>query len=138
MANKQYAFDDRLKHREVASAAVTATATVATIDQRVAMRTDYVTLIGIEAIDIADNDELYTFVIEVSNDDFSTVEVAEIRDFGATEVRQSGAPDSAAGDRIEMQWSTEVNGVAYKDWRLRVVISGTSPSITYHAHSSVC
>lgn len=137
MPNKFYPTDARLEHRAIASAAITATATVATVTQRVAMRTDYTTMIGVEAIKISANNELALFVVEVSNDSFTTVEVAGMKDFGATEVRQSGAPDSAAGDQHEMVWNTEVNGVVYKDWRLRAIISGTSPSITFHARSTI-
>tara|TARA_R110000851_G_scaffold22626_7_gene67002 strand:- start:1994 stop:2410 length:417 start_codon:yes stop_codon:yes gene_type:complete len=138
MPNKYYPTDARLEHRAIAQAAVTATAVIATMDQRAAQRSDFTTLIGIEAIKISANDELYKFVVEVSNDDFSTIEVAAVKDFGATEVRQSGAPDSAAGDQHEISWCTEVNGVAYDKWRLKVFISGTSPTITYHARSTIC
>jgi len=137
MPNKYYPTDARLEHRAVAQAAVTATAVIDTIDQRTAMRTDFTTIIGIEAIKITANDEIYTFVIEVSNDDFSTIEVAAIKDFGATEVRQSGAPDSAAGDQHEIMWSTEVNGVVYDKARLKLFTDGTSESITFHARSTI-
>ena len=139
MPNKYHALDTRLQHRDPGSAAITSTAVVETINQRAAGRTDYLTKIYVEAIDIASNDELYLFVIEVSDDDFSTVnEVAAMRDFGATEVRQSGAPDTLVGDEIEIFWSTEVNGVVYKDWRLKVFISGAgSETITFHAYSSI-
>ena len=139
MPNKYHALDTRLQHRAPGSAAITSTAVVATVNQRAAGRTDYLTKIFIEALDVAGNDELYAFVIEVSDDNFSGVnEVAAIRDFGATEVRQSGAPDTVAGDEIEMFWSTEVNGVVYKDWRLNLIISGAgSESITFHAYSSI-
>lgn len=137
MPNKYYATDARLEHRAVAQVAVTATAVVATITQREAMRTEYMSLIGLEAIKITANDELYKFVVEVSNDDFTTIEVAAIKDFGATEVRQSGAPDSVAGQQHEIMWCTEVNGVVYKASRLKLFITGTSPSITYHARSTV-
>ena len=98
MTNKFHALDVRLQHRDPGSAAVTSTAAIEKINQRAAGRTDYLTKIYLEAVVINDDDELYTFVIEVSDDDFSNVrEVAAVRDFGATEVRQSGAPDSLAG-----------------------------------------
>ena len=139
MSNKFHALAVRLQHRDPGSAAITSTAVVETINQRTAGRTDYLTKIYIEAMDIAGNDELYAFVIEVSDDNFSNVrEVAAMRDFGATEVRQSGAPDTLVGDNIEMFWSTEVNGVVYQDWRLKVFISGAgSETITFHAYSSI-
>ena len=138
MSNKFHALDVRLQHRDPGSAAVTSTAVVETINQRAAGRTDYLTKIHVEAVDIVSSDELYTFVIELSDDNFSNVrEVAAIRDFGDTAVRQSGAPDTLAGDNIEMFWSTEVNGVVYQDWRLKVFMVGTTPSLTYHAYSSI-
>lgn len=138
MPNKYHALDTRLQHRAPGSSALTADTVIDTITQRAAGRTDYMTKIYIEAIDIAGSDELYTFVIELSDDNFSTVnEVAAIRDFGDVAVRQSGAPDSVAGDNIEMFWSTEVNGVVYKYWRLNMLKAGTTVSITFHAYSSV-
>jgi len=138
MTFKYRALDSRLQHRAPASAAQTATATVETLDQTVAMRTEFVTKIYLEAIAIDGNDESYTFTIELSDDNFSTVnEVAAIRDFGATEVRVAGAPDSVAGDIIEMFWASEVNGIAYRYWRLRCTHAGATSSITYHAYSSV-
>ena len=138
MPNKYHALDTRLQHRAPGSAAITSTAVVETINQRAAGRTDYLTKIYVEALDIFSNDELYKFVVEVSDDDFSNVrEVAAIRDFGATEVRQSGAPDTLVGDEIEIFWSTEVNGVVYKDWRLKLFISGTTETITFHAYSTI-
>ena len=137
MSNKMYPFDARLEHRAVASAAQTATAVVATVEQRVAMRTDYMTRIGLESIAIDGNDELYTFVVEVSNDDFTTIAVAAMADFGATETRQSGAVDSVVGDFVDLEWSTEVGGVKYQDWRLKCFHAGSTSSIGYFAHSSV-
>ncbi|MGB1214970.1 MAG: hypothetical protein ACPG4X_16500 [Pikeienuella sp.] len=137
MANFTHPFDKRLEHRAVASAALTATATLATITERAAQRTAYRTLVGIEALDIASNDELYQIVIECSNDSFSTVETAAIRDFGATEVRQSGAPDTAVGDEIEILWTTEIGATKYAASRIRLIVAGTSPSVTLFCHSTV-
>jgi hypothetical protein len=137
MGNKQYAFDSRLEHRAVGAAALTATATLDTISQRVAMRTEFVTKVYLEAITINDDDELYQVVVELSNDDFTTTYVAAVHDFGATEVRLSGAPDSAAGDSLEFIWHTEYNGQTFKDARIRMVIAGTSPSITASCWSGV-
>lgn len=137
MSNIYRNFDARLEHRALGSAAVTSTATVATLAERVAQRTRYVTKIIVEALDIASNDEHYLFVVEVSNDGFSTKELAAAYSFGPTEVRLGGAPDSAAGDEIDIHWSTEVGGTAYKDWRIRVIISGNSTTITFGCWSAV-
>ncbi len=139
MPNKFHAYDDRLNHRSPGSAAVTASEVVDTVQQRAPGRTDYLTKIYVEAIDIATSDELYKFVVELSDDNFSNVrEVAAIRDFGDTVVRESGAPDTVAGDWIEIFWSTEVNGVVYRDWRLNLVITGAgTESITFHAYTTI-
>lgn len=137
MPNKYYPTDARLIHREVAQAALTASAVVGEIDQQTDMRTEFTTLIGLETVKITANNERYLFVIEVSNDDFTNLEVAAMYDFGATEVRQSNAPDSASGDLHEFQWNTEVNGTVYKDARLSLVASGTAPSIAFHARSTI-
>lgn len=138
MPNMYHPFDSRLEHRALGSAALTSTTVLDTITQRAAARTAYRTLINIEAIDIANSDEIYTLVVELSDDNFSTVnEVAAIADFGDTAVRQSGAPDSAAGDTREVLWTTECNGVKYDYARLKLFVAGTSPSITLGCFSSV-
>lgn len=137
MPNMYHHFDSRLEHRAVGAAAVTSTTVLDTITERAAQRTAYRTLVGIEAIKISANNEDYKLVAEVSNDGFSTVEVAAILSLGATEVRQSGAPDSAAGDTYEMLWTTEVNDVKYAASRIRLIAAGTSPSITLFCHSTI-
>jgi hypothetical protein len=138
MPNKYYPSDARLEHRAPASAAVTATATVDTISQRVAQRTEYLTQVNIEAIKISANNEAYNFVVEVSNDSFTTVHVAASYDFGPTETRLGGAPDSVAGDFNEFPWCSEVEGTVFKDARIRVIIAGTSPSITFACRTTIC
>lgn len=130
-------FDARLEHRALGSAAVTSTATVVTKAERVAQRTRYVTKVLVEALDIASNDEHYLFVVEVSNDSFATKEIAGLLSLGATEVRLGGGPDTAAGYQGEIFWATEVNGVVYRDWRIRLVIAGTSTTITFGCWSGL-
>lgn len=137
MPNMYHAFDARLEHRAPASAAVTATATVDTIEQRAAMRTTFLTRINLEAIKITANDEVYSFIVQLSNDDFTTIETAAMVSVGATEVRHGGAKDSVAGDLLELLWSTEQAGEVFQDARLRLVIAGTSPSVTFAAHSTI-
>lgn len=137
MPNMYHHFDSRLEHRALGSAAMTSTTVLDTVTQRAQERTAIRTLVNIEAVKISANNEIYQVVCELSNDDFSTVEVAALADFGATEVRQSGAPDSAAGDTAEILWSTEKNGVKYEKYRVRTIIDGTSPSITLGCHSTI-
>ncbi|MGC0225150.1 hypothetical protein [Pseudooceanicola nitratireducens] len=137
MPNMHHAFDARLEHRALGLAALTAATVLDTITQRAQQRKAYRTLVNLEAIKISANDESYQLVVEVSNDDFSTTEVAAIVDLGATEVRQSGAPDSEAGDSYEVMWTTEQNGVKYEKARLKLFTAGTSPSITLGCYSTV-
>lgn len=137
MPNKFYPFDSRLEHRAIGAAALTATTTIDTIVERAAQRTMYLTKVMLESIKISANNESYKIVIECSNDDFSTVEVAAILSLGATEVRESGAPDSVAGDEYDIYWSTEINQRKYQKSRIRPVIAGTSPSITFSCHSTI-
>lgn len=137
MPNMYHPFDSRLEHRALGSAALTTATVLDTITQQAQQRTAYRTLVNIEAIGIATNDETYQIVVELSNDDFTTIEVAAILDLGATEVRQSGAPDSAAGDTYELLWTTECNGVKYEKARIKVFMAGTAETITLGCYSTV-
>lgn len=138
MPNMHYPFDSRLEHRAAGSAALTSTTVLDTVDDKVAQRTAYMTKVILESIDIANSDETYQVVIEVSNDNFTTVnEVAAILDLGDTAVRQSGAPDNAAGDEYEILWSTEINGTKYRYWRVKLFAAGTTPSIGMICYSSI-
>lgn len=137
MPNMYHPFDSRLEHRALGSAALTVTTTLATITEKAAQRTAYLTKVIIEAVKITANDELYQVVIEGSNDSFSSLEVLAMCDFGATEVRQSGAPDSVAGDTVEMYWTTEKGGTKYSSWRIRVITAGTSETITLGCYSTI-
>ena len=137
MSNFAHSFDIRLEHRALASAALTATATIATLTEPAAQRTAYRTLVDIEAIKISANNELYEVIIQLSNDDFATVEQGAVLSLGATEVRAGGSVDNAALDAYEMLWTTQVNGTSYAQWRVRLVASGTSPSITMACHSAI-
>lgn len=125
----QYSLDSRLEVRNVGLAALTANTTLFTHNQRGNTRTAYVAVINIESIKISANNEEYRFIMEVSNDDFSTVETAAILSLGATEARLGGGPDNVVGDAYDFMWCTEVNGTQYKSWRIRLVVAGTSPSI---------
>lgn len=145
MGNKVFPVDLRWIHREAGSAAVTADANYgdadasqAYIDMGAETNTEIVTTIGIEAINVDDNDEVYDFRIEVSDtSSFTTLEVAAMLSLGPTEVRAGGAPDNAAGDVYEMRWSTRVNGTEYRYWRLAFDEgAGTGNSITFYAYSS--
>lgn len=130
------AFDARLEHRAAGSAALTAAATIATKDQKARTRTEYFTMLRVESIDTASGNEEYRFIFEVSNDDFTTVETAAILSLGHTSARLGGGPTNAAGDEYQVPWNTEVNGQSYQDWRIRLEVNGTSPSIGFSMNSA--
>lgn len=136
MNSHQRAFDARLEHRAAGLAALTADTTIADVDQRSQVRTEFVSVIRLESIKISANDEAYNFYFEVSNDDFTTVEVAAICSLGATEARLGGAVDNAAGDEYQVSWCTEVNGTVFQSWRIRLDVAGTSPSVAFSCNST--
>lgn len=129
-------FDSRLEHRTVGSAALTATTVLDTQTQRDKTRTVFLTKCYVESIDVANGDETYTLQVELSNDNFTTIdEVAAQRVMGdATQLSEAG--DTEVGDEYEMRFSTEVNGVTYQYWRVRLVVAGTSPSMGLHCYST--
>ncbi|WP_120636026.1 hypothetical protein [Ruegeria sp. EL01] len=137
MTNKFYPFDKRLEHRALGSAAITAETVLATITERAAQRTMYLTKVNVEAVKKTANNEAYTVVVEVSNDDFATREVAAILSLGAAEVRQSTAPDTKVGDEYDIHWTTEVNGIKYEKSRIKMFTAGTTPSITVGCWSTI-
>lgn len=138
MQNMSHTFDKRLEHRAVGSAALTATAILGQITQRVAQRKAYRTLFNVEAVDVSSGNELYKVVVELSNDGFATVESVPVSmDFGHNSVVQSGVANTAPGDVAEILWSTQQNGKSFKEARLRLIVSGTSPSINLACFSSV-
>ncbi len=136
MNSHQRAFDARLEHRAAGLAALTADTTLADVDQRSQVRTEFVTVMRLESVKISANNEFYNVYFEVSNDDFTTVEVAAICSLGATEARLGGAVDNAAGDEYHVHWCTEVNGTNYQSWRIRLDVGGTSPSIAFSMNST--
>lgn len=136
MPNKYYAFDARLDHRSFGSAALTATATLATITSHSAQRTAFLTKLTIEAIDVASGNESYILSIECSNDGFATFDVAATLELGHSSVRRS-TMSNAAGDSFDVLWATEINDVKYAAARIRLIVAGTSPSITASCHSTV-
>lgn len=137
VAKKFRPFDSRLEHRAANSAALTATTTLADMDQKAQTRTEFVTKFYVESIDVASGDEKYTLLVELSNDDFTTVDaVGGLREMGdATQIYE--VTDTAAGDEFELWWSTEVAGVTYRYWRVRLIVAGTSPSMGIHCYSTI-
>lgn len=136
MSSHKRAFDARLEHRPSASAALTASATIATLTQRAQSRTEFVTIARIEAVKVSAGNEEYRFIWECSNDGFATVATAAILSLGANGARLGNDPASVAGDEYDVVWNTEINGRSYKDWRIRLEVSGTAPSIAFSMNSA--
>ena len=137
MMNKGYPLDSRLQHRAPGAAAMTADTTLGDFDQLGKTRTEFLTKLYVESIDTTTGDEKYVLRAELSNDDFVTVDaVGGIVEMGdATQL--ASATDTAVGDELEMRWTTEVAGVKYQYWRIRLDVSGTSPSMGAHVYSTV-
>ena len=138
MALKKFRpFDSRLEHRAASAAALTATATLETVTQRAATRTEFCTKFYIESVKVSAGDESYTLSIELSNDNFTTLdEVAAMKVMGDASVLVE-AGDTVAGDEYELFWTTEVSGVTYQYWRVRLIAAGTSPSMGLHCYSTI-
>lgn len=129
-----YAVDARLIHRESGEAALAANTIFPSHEQRAQTRTEYVTVIRVEGINVSD--EEYRFIIQGSNDGFATSEALEILSIGAGASRIGSDIDTEVGDEYECMWCTEVNGVHYKDWRIALEVSGAAPSIAFSMNST--
>ena len=83
-------------------------------------------IVDVSAIEIADNDELYTIVLQGSSEsDFaSTIENLAILELGANEVLDWSDVDSTIG-RYILPFRTERNGTNYQYVRLICDVDGT-------------
>lgn len=140
MTRKYFAIDAApgLIKRELGSAAITADAYVGTQwDQGGAAATDFVCVIDIEAIDIANNDETYTFRLVGSNvadrSDAVVLDTLVVGDAGSIAIQ---TVDTAAGNRFVMRARSEVNDTMFRYIDLHLDVNGTSPSITFGAFIS--
>ena len=88
----------------------------------------------VTAIDIAQNNELYTIIVQGSSTpDFSSdIENLAELSLGATEVRPGGAKDSTTG-RYEIPFVNSQDETVYRYIRAYTEVAGTSPSINYSA-----
>ncbi len=138
--SRTFAFDAApgMEKRATAQAAITATGYVGTqLDQGAAAITDMTCVINVEAIDVASNDEVYTFRLIGSN-------VANRSDGRILAVMQIGAiagisPETvvaAIGDQLQVLFRTERNRTAFRYIDLHLTVAGTTPSITFNAYLS--
>ena len=135
---KFYALDAELQHRDIGLAALTADAYVGSqINQGGAVLTEFITVINVESIDIANSDETYTFRIVGSTDaartDATILGELIIGDNAAIAIETQ---DAAAGDRYEITWRSAKNGTNYRYLDLHLDVGGTTPSIGFNAFSS--
>lgn len=137
MPNKFYPYDARLDSRLPGQAAITATQNFTAILQRAAMRTEYLTKVTLEVIKVSALNESYLFAVQVSNDNFVTTECAALLSLGHSSVRLASSASNLAPATFEFDWSTEVGGVVYKDWRVRLILAGTAPSIQCAINSTI-
>ena len=140
MPSQYYAIDAStgLIKRALAQAAVTATGYIGTQwDQGGAVITDCICVIQIEAIDVASNDEIYTFRIVGSNvADRSDAQIlGEIRTGRSTALTVETV-NGAAGQQLTIRFRTEKNDVPFRYIDLHLVAAGTTPSITFGAYIS--
>ena len=121
-----------------ASAAATVGGSAKIIDFGANTRVDAQAIFDVSALDIASNDELYTFIIQGSSSATFASDIQNLAsmNFGATEVRPGGAIDSLIG-RYELGFTNEQNDTLYRYVRLYRLISGTSTTITSTAFCSV-
>jgi hypothetical protein len=135
---KYFPIDKDTIFRERAQAAVTATGYVGTQkDLKAAVLTEMVMVINVEAIDLASTNEVYTFRVVGSNvADRSDGTVLGMAQLGHAATITIETVNTAAGDRIEIRFSTEKDGVNYRYLDLHLTAAGTTPSITFNAFAS--
>jgi hypothetical protein len=94
-------------------------------------------LVDVSAIDIADDDETYRILLQGSaSSSFASgiFNLAELH-LGAAEIKLGGADDDSAVGRYRVPFHNFIfDETTLRYLRSRVVVGGTSPSITYTAN----
>lgn len=138
--SKFYAFDAAtgLLHRDVGLAALTADGYVGpAMDQGGAALTDFITILNVESCKVSAGDEAYTFRVVVGNaSDKSDSRVVATVVLGDAAAKPQDTVDDVAGDRIEIRWRSEINGIAFRYMWLYLDVNGTSPSIGFNAFTT--
>ena len=133
-----YTFDAELEMKDAGLVASSAAAQVDAANKIADIgegRFDGVLVIDVSAIEIADNDELYTIVVQGSSSSTfaSGIENLAELSLGATEVRPGGAGDSTVG-RYELPFTNNQDGSLYRYLRVYTVVAGTvATGINYTA-----
>ena len=135
MPDKYFMFDKSREVRPLGQAAITATGYIGTQwDQGDAVATDIAVVINVEAVDIANSDETYTFRLVGSNQanrsDAQVLDILEIGDAAALSIE---TVDVAAGDQFVMRGRSERRDLHFRYVDLHLTVGGTTPSITFGA-----
>jgi hypothetical protein len=135
---KGYPFDKELSYRAKGSAAVAASGYVGTQkDQGGAVLTEMVLVLNIEAIDVANGDEAYTFrVVGSQTPDRSDARVLAEYTVGDAAAKPIDTADDMAGEQHVIQFNTQRAGYNQRYLDLRLDVAGTTPSITFSAFLS--
>lgn len=101
-------------------------------------RHDFTLVVDITALDIASANELVTFVLRGSaNADMSDPQQLAILQVGATASRLGGAIDSVIGRYLVEAANEAPMGTEWEYVDLDVIVSGTTPSVTFSAYLSL-
>lgn len=139
MAQKYYAFDDELLFRDKGAAALTSTGYIGTqIDQGEAVLTEYVLVVGIEAMKVSAGDEVYTLrVVGSQTADRSDARVLAELPLGDAAAKTIDTADDAVGDQIIIPFRSErPAGENQRYIDLHLTVAGTSPSTQFFAFLS--
>lgn len=140
MGQRTYTFDKNLVLSDGLTA-ITATGTAViggvttnSILDVGAARLDGQIVIDISAMDISSSDETYRIILQGSNSSSfaSGIENLAVLDVGATAARLGGAQNSVIG-RYELGFTNEQADTVYRYLRIRVVVAGITPTITFGA-----
>lgn len=137
---KFYPFDKELEVRAMGAAAITADGYAGDqFDTLKAVHTEFVLVLNIEAIDVANGDELYTIRVMGSNtanrSDARTLATVVLGDAAAKGIFDTA--DDAAGNQIVVPFITQrPAGTYHRYLDVHVDVAGTTPSITFGAFFS--
>lgn len=89
--------------------------------------------VEVSAIDIVDNNEKYDIHLQGSNDSGFASGIANLARLSLSDaaVADAGADVDGAVGRYRVPFSNQQNRVTYRFVRLRIVVAGTTPSITF-------
>jgi len=132
MNSKRYTFDSLLELKDAGLVAASAAAEVDSAAKIVNLGAGFVEgdiVIDVTALEIADNDETYDIVLQLSSDaDFGTagniVERCSLH-LGAKETKRTDCDKDDATGRYTLPFNTEHAGTVYQYARLYTVVAGT-------------